>query len=751
MPIGERAPQAITMAGMENIGLTRREFLVSTAAAGSGAALAGLAPASLWGESNAPAAGQVAPQWAMKPMRWFQLAFVEDDPLHYSPSFWLDYFKRIRAEGTCLSGGGCVAFYPTEIPFHHRSKWLGNRDLLGEMITGCRKQNMSIIVRTDPHATWDDTKQAHPDWIAVDVDGNPRPHWSMPGMWLTCAYGPYNFEFMTAVHKEIMSRYHADGLFHNRWDGEGICYCVHCVANFRTATGLELPRKVDAHDAAYRAWMLWRQQRLMQLLDVWNATIRAINPESSCIPNAGGALSQIDDVEISNRVPLLAADRQGRSGLACPWFIGKTAKEYRATLGAKPAIGLFNVGIEDVHRWKDSVTSDAEIRIWVLDAIAHGMRPWCCKFSATLYDERWLKGVEELFVWTEKNRSYLAQQQPIARVALVYSQQTAWFYGGQQAHAKVEDYALGWCQALTESRIPFEMVHDQLLDPAHLTPYKTLILPNIAALSNAQCAQLRAFVTAGGSLIATYETSLYDENGAQRTNFGLADLFGVDWTGKSDGPIKNSYIRLEHEALPNSPFFAGMQNATRIINGVYRVEVKPREPFAETPFTLIPSYPDLPMEEVYPRVPRTNISCLYLRRQGGRVAYFPFDVDRTFWDVLCADHLNMMLNTVRWATNESPAVQVDGPGLLDVTAWRNPGSITIHLVNLTNPMAMKGPYRSFFPTGPQTVTLNLSEASKATQARLLVADKIVPVEHSGSALSVTVPSVLDHEVVAIDI
>ncbi len=738
------------MARMETSSLTRREFLLSTAAAGSGAALAGLAPGALWGETTTPPA-QLSPPWATKPMRWFQLAFVEDDPLHYSPSFWLDYFQRTHSEGVCLSGGGCVAFYPTEIPFHHRSRWLGNRDLLAEMITGCRKQNMSIIVRTDPHATWDDTKKAHPDWIAVDADGNPRPHWSMPNMWLTCAYGPYNFEFMTAVHKEIMSRYHVDGLFHNRWDGEGICYCVHCIANFRAATGLDLPRKVDAHDATYRAWMLWRQQRLMQLVDLWNTTIRAINPDSSCIPNAGGALSNIDDVELSNRVPLLAADRQGRSGLACPWFIGKTAKEYRATLGAKPAIGLFNVGIEDVHRWKDSVTSDAEIRIWVLDAIAHGMRPWCCKFSATLYDERWLKGVEELFIWTEKNRSYLIQQQPIASVALVYSQQTAWFYGGQQAHAKVEDYALGWCQALTESRIPFEMVHDHLLDAAHLQPYKTLILPNIAALSDAQCAQLRAFVANGGSLIATYETSLYDENGAQRNNFGLADLFGVDWSGKSDGPIKNSYIRLEHEALPNSPFFAGLQNAPRIINGVYRVEARPREPFAETPFTLIPSYPDLPMEEVFPRVPRTNISCLYLRRQGGRVAYFPFDVDRTFWDVLCADHLNMMRNTVQWAINEQPAVHVDGPGFLDVTAWRNPGSITVHLVNLTNPMVMKGPYRGFFPTGPQTVTLNLPEVSKARRARLLAADTIVPVERDDSAITITVPSVLDHEVVAIDI
>ena len=713
--------------------------------------LAQVTPANLWAQQTGSGSDESVPVWASRPMRWFQLTLAENDPAQYDAGFWLDYFKKIRAEGVCLSGGGCVAYYPTQIPFHHRSAWLGNRDVLGELVSGCRKMAMSILVRTDPHATYEDAKAAHPDWIAVDVEGKPRRHWSSPEMWLTCAYGPYNFEFMTAVHKEIMTHYRPNGLFHNRWDGNGICYCVHCRENFRAATGLELPRTTSPADAAYRAWADWRRQRLMSLIDVWNETIRAVNPESSSIPNGGGgALSSIDGVEASKRAPMLVADRQARSGLAAPWFMGKTAKEYRATLGTKPAIGLFGVGLEERYRWKDSVTSNAEIRIWTLEAIANGMVPWCSKFCGTLHDERWLGEVEEIFLWTEKNRSYLAGREPMARVAIVYSQQTAWNYGGEQAHAKVEDYALGWCQALVESRIPFEMVHDRLLDKEHLAQFKALILPNIAVLSQAQCEKLRAFVAGGGSVIATHETSLYDENGARRENFGLAELFGVDWTGKSEGPMMNSYLRLEHEAEPKSPFFAGLEDAPRIINGVNRLEVTPREKFAQTPFTLIPSYPDLPMEKVYPRVPRTDISCLYLREAGGRLAYFPFDIDRTFWEVLATDHLQVLRNTVRWVTNETPAVEVEGPGLLDVTAWRNSGSITVHLVNLTNPMSMKGPYRGFFPIGAQTVRLKLPHRLRATRARLLVAGATAPIERSGGTITVTVPSVLDHEVVAID-
>jgi len=731
---------------MNSSNVTRREFLQSTAVAGTGLAFARVTPG-LVGQAIAGGASVPASAWAQKTMRWAQLTLVEDDPAHFDPAFWFDYFKRTRSDGVCLSGGGCVAYYPTEIPFHHRSAWLGDRDLLGELVSGCRKLGMAVLIRTDPHATYDDAKAAHPDWIAVEANGNPRRHWASPEMWVTCALGPYNFEFMTAVHKEIMVGYHADGIFMNRWEGSGDCYCVHCRENFKAASGFELPRTNDARDPVRRAFLEWRRQRLVEVLDVWNGAIRAINPESSVVPNNGsGASSPLNTIETSRRAPMLAADRQARHGLAEPWLVGKSAKEYRATMGDKPVIGLFGIGLEEAYRWKDSVTSNAEIRIWALDAIANGMRPWFTKFSGTLHDARWLGEIEEIYVWTEKNQHYLAERRPLARVAMVYSQQTAWYYGG-----RVEDYALGWYQALVESRIPFEMVHDRLLDAEHLAGLKTLILPNLAALSDAQCDQLRAFVNRGGSVIATHETSLYDEVGTRRKNFGLADLFGVDWTGKAQGPMMNSYIRLEHEALPGSAWFAGLEDAPRIINGVSRLEVTPRETFAETPFTLIPSYPDLPMEKVYPRVPKTDTSCLYLRQAAGRVAYFPFDLDRTFWEVLNGDHLKMMRNALAWANEEAPAVEVDGPGLLDVMAWRNANAITIHLVNLTNPMAMKGPYRDFFAVGPHTVRLRLPAGVAAKRARLLAADKEVAMERAGSAVSVTVPSILDHEVVAIEV
>jgi hypothetical protein len=158
------------------------------------------------------------------------------------------------------------------------------------------------------------------------------------------------------------------------------------------------------------------------------------------------------------------------------------------------------------------------------------------------------------------------------------------------------------------------------------------------------------------------------------------------------------------------------------------------------------------MEKVFPRGERTDQAEVYLRRVGaGRVAYFPWDIDRTFWDVLAADHGKILRNAIDWTLDETPTVAVDGHGVLDVTAWRQRDSFTVHLVNLTNPMMMKGPFREFFPVGEQTVRVRLPNGVKPRAVKLLVAGRDAVSRVEQGALVVTVPSILDHEVVAVDV
>ena len=735
---------------------SRRGFVKGSALATAASMLPANAEKSLL--SIAVAAPQPTAEdrsWYNRPMRWAQLAFVEDDPGNYDQQFWLDYFKRVHADAACLSAGGVVAFYPTELPLQQRSQWLGDRDAFGDLAAGCRAMGMNIVARTDSHACWQKVYDAHPDWIRVDASGQKVRHPSDPRYWETCALGPYNFEFMTSVHEEIMRKYKPDGIFTNRWAGSGMCYCEHCRQNFHDVTGLELPRTNNPQNPARKQYIVWRQQRLFDLWRLWNEKIRAINPDASYIANAGGgALSDLDMKTISELAPTMVADRQSRRGLMAPWANGKNGKEYRSTMGSKAIAGMFNVGIDDEHRWKDSVQNGDEIRMWVADGMAQGLRPWFIKFNAKPIDRRWLPVVEEIFQWHYANEKYFRNVRPVARVGLVYSQQSAWFYGGEDARQKIDEPALGIYKALIEARIPFEMVNDRCLDAEHLSSFRTLILPNIAALSDSQCASLRGFVEQGGGLVATYETSLYDEWGVRRTDFGLGDMFGASFAGKVQENMLNSYLNLEKDPASGAyhPLLSGFEDSGRIINAVNQVDVTPVDRDGFTPLRIVPSYPDLPMESVFTRPGGTQKPGVFLRQVGnGRVVYFPGDIDRTFWQVLSTDHGKLLRNAVEWATNEAPPVTVLGKGVLDVAVWEHKDFMTIHLVNLTNPMMLKGPVREIIPISRQQISLRVPNGRRVSRVHLLTAARDVPFHVERDRLFVVVPSIQLHEVVAVDL
>jgi hypothetical protein len=158
------------------------------------------------------------------------------------------------------------------------------------------------------------------------------------------------------------------------------------------------------------------------------------------------------------------------------------------------------------------------------------------------------------------------------------------------------------------------------------------------------------------------------------------------------------------------------------------------------------------MEEVYSRVPRTNIPGVYVREVGrGRVVYFPWDVDRTFWEVLDINHARLLKNAVLWATNEDAPVEVSGQGVIDVSIWMQKSSMTVHLVNLTNPMMMKGPVREIIPAPAQHVKIRIPEGRKVTGVRLLVSGGKASIRQSKGLVEVALPAVGLHEVIAVDL
>jgi hypothetical protein len=726
--------------------IDRRNFLTASLAS------AGLASHAL-AQSSAETASHG--EWYDRAMRWIQIIMRENDPGRHDTSFWFDLFRRTHTDGLCLSAGGGVCFYPTRIPYHHRSSWMmDGDDPFGAFVEGCRKLNVAVVARTDVHSILDDAAEAHPEWVSFDRQGNKRRHWTMPGRWLTCAYGAYNFDFMTEVHREIVTMYGIDGLFVNRWQGSGLCYCESCRRQFHAFSGKDVPAKVDPRDPVFNTYVEWTQQRLTDLWGLWDDTLRKVNPHARYFLNIG-----LKRVPASRLTPMYISERQTRGGMP-PWMSALGAKEVRAVFEPKPIVGLVSISLSA----RDTVVTDAEMRVWLLESVSKGTRPWVMKTSATVGDRRWIAPLEKIYDWHWRNEKYLRNIGSLARVAMVYSAGLRDISGITGAgggsvntgeipsgisYYENDYYQAGMYHALVEARIPFDMVFDGLLDSAHVDRYQLLILPNITSLSDAQCEQIRQYVARGGSVLATFETSLYDEDGGRRANFGLSDLFGVAFAGNVQHRISNSYMAIERQT--QHAILRGMEDFGQILNTTQRVDARAVASFPPPPLTRIPTYPTAPLEETFPREVNTGIPEVFLRQIGaGRVVYFPGDIDRTFWETMSPDLATLLRNAVAWAANEEQPVAVTGPGIVDVACWRQAGSMTIHLVNLTNPMMLRSAFRELIPVGEQKVSVRLPSGASARNVHLLVSGRNVPVSKSGERLVLTVPSVLDHEVVAID-
>ncbi|WEX11086.1 alpha-amylase family protein [Chelativorans sp. AA-79] len=683
--------------------------------------------------------------WYRSATRWTQLTLAEDDPIRFDPEFWIDLFKRSKSNATCLSAGGYIAYYPSKVPLHYVSKYLGDTDPFGRLVEGARRLGMHVMARVDPHAVHQDAADAHPEWIAVDKDGNKRRHWAYPSVWITCAYSDYNFKFMPRVLEEITRDYDIDAIFANRWQGHGVCYCETCRRNFRDASGYDLPLTANPEDPAWMAWAAWRRTVLSRLVVEWDEVMKAVKPNSSFIPNMGSvSLTEFDLKLIEKHCPFLVVDDQGRRGTEPIWMSGRNGKRMRATFRERPAILITSIGPEEKHRWKDSVTTGPEIQSWVLDGAVQGMLPWFTKFNGVVPDRRWVEPIVESFGLHAVLEPVFAATTPTAEIAIL-DPATTLRHHGQETRKEAEADDLGFYQALVEAKLPFEMLSDQAMTPEQLDRFKVVILANSTCLSDAQCAMLEAYVARGGSVVAAYETSTRDEDNRPRETLALGDLLGVRMTSPARGPVQNTYVAVNGD----HPIAGGYEGAERIIGGTHLIAVEAAAD-TEAPFLYVPDFPDLPMEEVYPREAPKGAAVVARRHEGGgRTVYVPWNIGRIFWEVLAADHQRLIENAVRWALGKRPDVEVAGKAVLDIAVREGKDELAVAMQNLSNPMMMKGPTREIYPVGPQDVSVAVPEGRSFAGARLVVAGTKADARVEDGRVTARVPGIDLVEVVHI--
>jgi hypothetical protein len=121
--------------------------------------------------------------------------------------------------------------------------------------------------------------------------------------------------------------------------------------------------------------------------------------------------------------------------------------------------------------------------------------------------------------------------------------------------------------------------------------------------------------------------------------------------------------------------------------------------------------------------------------------YFPWNVGATFWEVLAADHGRLIANAVRWAFVGRSAVEVSGASVLDIAVRRGSDELAVALVNLTNPMMMKGPIRETYPVGRHVVSVAIPAGRSFAAAKLLVAGTPAKASAADGRVEIEVPGI----------
>ncbi len=413
-----------------------------------------------------------------------------------------------------------------------------DRDLFGECVTAAKKRGMRVVARMSPDLNWGDALEAHPEWAMRNQDGSVQHSSEDPRLFKTCMFTSYMDDYVPAIMREVNSLYDVDCFYANGWPPLGnlpVCYCAVCS---------KLPASGTLrHTGASSRIVCCRSGRGTTRL----RKRRSRTASSSRTREAMFAAARIL-IGSAKTTSWFQADNQGRTyDEPAIWGCSLQGRVCNAVLDGKVAANVTAAYSTGQPGWRNVSKSPAETRMWLNQSVASGMLPYIHFVgdeNGFGEDRRWQKVGEEYFPWTAQHDAHLTTRRSIANIGVVIGQSTQLLYPGPataRSRTYMHETTEGLYHALLQGRFAFDFVHEDRLEPERLAKYRALLLPNVAMLSDAQCKQLSDYVRAGGSLMASFETSLYDENLKPREDFGLADLMGVSKAGAVIGTNGNAY------------------------------------------------------------------------------------------------------------------------------------------------------------------------------------------------------------------
>ncbi|OWK44547.1 beta-galactosidase trimerization domain-containing protein [Fimbriiglobus ruber] len=381
--------------------------------------------------------------------------------------------------------------------------------------------------------------ETHKDWRRIATNTTVIPQIDMkqyPHGGMLCLLGPYG-DFFIDVLAEILTTFpdvdafSFDGLHYG-----GVCYCEHCRKNYKAETGGEIPA-LDMNDPAFRRYQHWADRRMEDLVRRMQTRLKGIKPEVALVTWTTNAGRFGHFLDIPRNMParmnlLLDApdqefwlDETNRGTTVVPAF----ANAYIwATTNHRVAFSEPYILSHGNPYGKDSFPPH-EIERRMMLALTYGASPSIAVAQPTHLQADLYKCMDAVTA----RKPWLTHKTPEPWAVIVMSDNTRNFYG--RSSGKVEERYLsavfGTFRAAVEEHLPVNVIADWNLTDADLAKYKVLILPNTACLDDTQAAAVARFVRNGGGLVASLDTSLFDEFGTPRKGFALGEVFGIEYRG----------------------------------------------------------------------------------------------------------------------------------------------------------------------------------------------------------------------------
>ncbi|MBX7168656.1 MAG: hypothetical protein K1X74_20135 [Pirellulales bacterium] len=543
--------------------------------------------------------------------------------------------------------------------------------------------------------------EAHPDWLKTLPDGK---HQDPPNFAnIRTGYAEWLLEQLAYVTREFK----ADGYWLDGYAPVHLhTYDEATRRAFREFSGgAEIPTHFDpVRDPVTRKYLAWHNAHFVALADRMRAAIRAERPEAVIYVNHSANRTWYYPDMYMGEYPLDYAAAVDFPSVEQYWDVPGDPLYQQFVFAFMQGISRergASVWIQPSAHGISGISSPVEIQLRGLECLPWGV---CPEFVESTGREEYLR----LHVANIAAReTWLSHTEAISHVGIVASEQTRTLYA-QGALPIYFSHTLGAFKTFLEKHVPVRVLTEQDLEDGQLRGVRVLVLPNVACMSPRAAEVVRRFVAGGGGLVASFETSLYDEQYQRRDDFALGDVLRVRYRGTAtvNQRVENLYLSLDDDQHPvvNSPVIRDKQNtAWRVPGGT---------PPAKGTLALIASATkveplegghvvatynvNLPQDEANIRHPAIITS----EFGQGRVAYFPASVDKGMFFYPDAYMREMLFRAARWVVRDvPPAVEVEGPLMLTATFRRqtNSGRTIVHLLNQSSSWGIHSIYQKLAP------------------------------------------------------